>query len=322
MKARTALSTLVLLGLAATASLNAFRQEVTLAYRWTKGEPVLYRVTQDVVTTMSGVPGMGELTVNQTMSQVLRTVPDTVAQDGTATLSQSVDSIRMAMSTPAGNMGYDSADPAALQDPSGMMKNMFSAMLGVPFTVVLAPTGRVEKVDGMSRIMEKVFQTLPQNPGSAAALEAVKGSLSDEAMRGLLGQGFAQFPGKPVRVGDTWNGDLKTSNPMLGGLATSTVFTLNAIEGSGDAQLAKVGIKLSMKQEQPSSAQNPFGLTVQMTEALGQGELSFNVAKGRLVRSSVDIDMPFSMTGNGPDGAPLSMTSKAKSKTTVEAIEK
>jgi hypothetical protein len=306
----------------AMASLSASRQEVTLAYRWTKGEPALHRVTQEVTTTMSGVPGVGDMTITQTIAQVLRSVAEAIADDGTATLRQTIESIRMEMGTPMGKMGYDSSNPEAIQDPTGMMKDMFSAMIGEPFTVVLAPTGRVEKVEGMSRLMDKMIKVMPQNPGGGPALDVLKSSLNDEAMRGLLGQGFAQFPGKPVRVGEAWNGELKTRNPTMGVLATATVFSLKAIEGSGATQVAKVGMKLTMKQEDPSGVQNSFGFTVQLGESAGDGELSFDVAKGRLLRSSLQIDMPFTMSGAGPDGTSMTVASKAKATTTVEAVEK
>jgi hypothetical protein len=324
MNPRSKLSAAILavLSVATAASLSAYRQEVTLAYRWTKGEPLLYSVTQVVNTTMSGMPGMGEVTFDQTTSQVLRTVADSIAEDGTTTLSQTIDSVRMEMNTPMGKMGFDSANPDALQDPTGMMKGVFTSMLGEPFTVVLAPTGRVDKVDGMSRVMEKMFKSMPQTPGGAQILDGLKNSLSDEAMRGMLSQGFAQFPGKPVRVGETWTAELKMSNPAMGMLVTSTSLTLTAVEGTGDAQLAKVAMKLSIKQEQGSSASNPLGMTIKLADAAGTGDLSFNVAKGRLVRSSVQIDMPFTMSGTAPDGTAMNMTSMAKSTTTVEAIEK
>jgi hypothetical protein len=59
-----------------------------------------------------------------------------------------------------------------------------------------------------------------------------------------------------------------------------------------------------------------------MSEATGTGELSFNVGRGRLVRSTAVIEMPFAMSGTTPDGTPMNLTSKAKSTTTIEAIEK
>jgi hypothetical protein len=312
---------LALIALLSASTLGAW-QEVTLAYKWPKGQPVSYRVTQSVVTTMSGLPGMGDVNFDQTTTQVLTSVAESIAADGTATLRQVIDSVRLEMNTPMGKMGFDSANPAELQDPTGMMKNLFSAMLGEPFTVVVAPTGGVEKVEGMSRMMDKMLKNLPQNPGSMPITDALKSSLSDESMRGLLGQGFAQFPAKPLRIGETWTGEFKTSNPMIGVMVTSTVFTLESIEGSGDAQLAKVDMKLSLKQEQSSTAPNPMGMTVKLTDATGTGALSFNVSNGKIVRSSVVIDMPFSMSGTAPDGTTMNLTSKAKSTTTLEAIAK
>jgi hypothetical protein len=141
-------------------------------------------------------------------------------------------------------------------------------------------------------------------------------------MRGLLGQGFAQFPAKPVRVGETWTGEFKTSNPAIGVMVTSTALTLKSVEGSGDAQVANVDMKLVLKQEQSSTAPNQMGMTVKMAEATGTGDLSFNVAKGKLIRSSIIIDMPFTMSGTAPDGTAMNLTSKSKSTTTIEAIDK
>ena len=313
---------LAIVALLAASALSAFQQEVNLAYKWPKGQPVIYRVTQGVVTTMSGVPGMGEASFDQTTTQVFTTVAEAIAADGTATLRQVLDSLRMEMNTPMGKMGFDSTNPTELQDPTGMMKNIFSSMIGEPFTVVVAPTGRVEKVEGMSRMMEKMLKTFPQNPGSLPVMEALKSSLSDEAMRGLLGQGFAQFPAKAVRVGETWTGEFKTSNPAIGVMVTTTAFSLKSVEGSGDAQVAKVGMKLALKQEQSSTAANPMGMTVKMSEATGTGELSFNTAQGKLIRSSITIDMPFTMSSTAPDGTAMNLTGKSKTTTTLEAIEK
>src|SRR5262245_17902537 len=106
MTARRQLLAVLALLASTVSALTAVRQEVTLAYRWAKGETVLYRVTQQVTTTMSGVPGAGDLSFEQTMNQVLRSVPESIAADGTATLRQTVDSVRVEMRTPMGQMGF------------------------------------------------------------------------------------------------------------------------------------------------------------------------------------------------------------------------
>ena len=40
---------------------SALGQDATLRYKWVKGDQVRYRTTQRSSTTMSGVPGLGEL---------------------------------------------------------------------------------------------------------------------------------------------------------------------------------------------------------------------------------------------------------------------
>jgi hypothetical protein len=299
----------------------AFRQEVKLAYTWSPGVPLRYRLTQTTVTTMSGMPGMGDMTLEQTMTQVLRSVAEKVASDGTATLQQVIESVKMDMSTPMGKMSFDSANPGETQDPTGgVMKDIFSAMINEPFVVVMAATGRIQSVEGLSRVVEKIVKTLPQNPGSAAALGALKGSLGDDAMRGMIGHGFVAFPDKPVKAGETWTGQLKNTNPAMGAMTTDISSTLKTIEGSGDAQIATIALKYVMKQE--SAATNPMGMTMKVADSSGQGEMSFDVGKGRVQRSSVRMQIPMTVSGNAPDGTALNLTTNVKSTTTIELIEK
>jgi len=77
----------VALGLVGAAT-SSFAQEVTLRYRWTKGEETRTRMTQQVSTTIStaipGGPGNGS--VESSMSQVFHTIVEDVAAEGTATL--------------------------------------------------------------------------------------------------------------------------------------------------------------------------------------------------------------------------------------------
>jgi hypothetical protein len=100
----------VALGLVGAAT-SSFAQEVTLRYRWTKGEETRTRMTQQVSTTIStaipGGPGNGS--VESSMSQVFHTIVEDVAADGTATLRQVIESVRMEFNTPLGNTVFDSA---------------------------------------------------------------------------------------------------------------------------------------------------------------------------------------------------------------------
>src|SRR5262245_5505176 len=92
----------------------AFAQSVTLRYKWTKGEEVTYSGTKQKTETVSGLPnGMGNMNIDTTMTQVVRSVVKDVAADGTVTMEQVYESIRMAIDSPMARMAFDSTNKDA-----------------------------------------------------------------------------------------------------------------------------------------------------------------------------------------------------------------
>ncbi len=232
----------VALGLLSGSSVAALRQDVTLIYRWTKGETLRYRIVQQNTTTISGLPGgMGDLAIDQAATQTIRLAAEDISADGTTTIRQVFESVKMEMNSPMFAMSYDSAKPDAGNDPmTAMLKRVMTPMIGESFTLVMAPTGEVQKVEGLTKLTEKMFQGLPQDPAVAGILDGIKANLSDDAMRGMFTQTFAQFPNKPLKTGDTWNTQISVANPMVGGLITSTTSTLKSVEGEGSNKVATI----------------------------------------------------------------------------------
>jgi hypothetical protein len=301
----------------------ASEQDVTLRYQWAQGQTLRYRHTQQSTAAISGLPGgMGDMTVNSTMSQVFKVVAENVAADGAVTLRFSYEAMRMEMTSPMVNLSYDSAAPDKAADPSGgTMKDMFSGLIGESFTVVMTPVGEVQKIEGMGRIVEKVFSKLPQDPATAGMLNGLKNSFSDDSIKSTLSQGFPRLPERAVKPGDTWNSEFTTTNPMLGALTTSIAATLKALEGSGANQVARIGTKVIMKPDPKSPGTNPMGLTVQMNNGAAEGDLSFDVAKGRLQKADIRSTLDMSMSGTGPDGSAMNMKTQVKAVFTLELLQ-
>ena len=319
---RPFLSTLVVIGLVAGPATSASAQDVMLRYRWQEGDTLRYRQTQHSTATISGMPGgMGDMVVDSTISHVFKVVAEKVAPDGQATLRYSFEAVRMEMTSPMGGLSYDSAAPEKAVDATGgMMKGRFSSLIGESFTVVMTPVGEMQAIEGMNRIMEKAFSTLPQDPAGAGMLNGLRNSFSDDAIKSTLSQGFSRLPERPVKPGDTWNSDFTVNNPMMGALTTSTATTLKALEGGGAEQVAKMGTKVIMKSDPKSSGTNPMGLTVHMSDGSAEGEVSFDVAKGRLQKADVRSTVNMSMSGSGPDGSAMSMQTLVKARITVELL--
>ena len=301
----------------------AARQDVTLRYRWTKGDALRYRVTQQTTTTITGIPGMDNLTIDQSIIQVVKMTVAEVAADGTATLNQSVESFKMNTMSPMFSAGYDSDKPdAATDDLSARLKGVLAPMIGQSYTVVMAPSGEVVKVEGISKLAEKMFSNMSADPAAAGVLDGLKASLSDESMRSLMGQSFAQAPNRPLKIGESWTTEIVQSNPMLGGTITSVKLTLKTVGGDDAKRVATIGLDSSVKQDpaKPGSP-NPMGMTLQLSTGTGDGEQTFDLAAGRLVRSTVRMNLPMSMSGQGPDGTPMNLSTLVKGTTTTELIQ-
>jgi len=57
-------------------------------------------------------------------------------------------------------------------------------------------------------------------------------------------------------------------------------------------------------------------------DATGTGDVFFNAKLGRLEKSVLEATIPMTVTTAGPDGSPISLQSLAKSKTTIQLVEK
>ena len=310
----------------AVAAPHISAQQATIAYKWTKGETLRYRLTQKTATTMSGLPGgMPDAKLDQLADQVFSMTVESIAADGTVTLRQSFESMRMDITSPAGNVTFDAARAdASAAPPEKAVQKLFAAMLNEPFTVTMTPAGRLVKIEGFTRLMDKVFAAYPaSDPQTAGAVQQMRATLSDDQMMSMFSQGFPEFPARPLKAGDTWAGETTLKNPALGAMRMSYSLALAALDGAATAQMARITTKVKMERDPKSqAAQGPMGMKVDMGVANGEGETLFDVSRGRLQRGTTNITIPISMSGTGPDGGAFNMRSNANSTVTIELIDK
>jgi hypothetical protein len=316
---KCALAAVLACAVVAMPSALVARQDVTLRYKWTKGETRRYRMTQRTTSTISGVPGGKDgMTVEQTLSQIWKEAVEDVAADGTMTVRATFESINVDMSTPMGRMSYDTEHPESASDPNAIFKAMFANMIGESFTVALSPAGVVQRVEGLSRLAEKMFASLPASTGPM--LSGIRQAMSDDAMKQNMSQAYLAFPDRPLKTGDTWNDQVTTVNP-IGTMTISSASTLQAVAGAADTQIVTVGSTLTLRQDSSAPGAGPMGMTVKLDEATGVRETLFNAARGMTERVTMDITMPMSISGTGPDGTAMNLRSINVSKTTLELLK-
>jgi hypothetical protein len=108
---------------------------------------------------------------------------------------------------------------------------------------------------------------------------------------------------------------------MLGRLTSVRTSTLTAIDQAGGSPMARIAIAVAMKpvaEGQPAAA--PPGLTIAMGESKAAGETLFDVANGRVQRSTVTSDVPMTMGMTGPDGQKVTMQNAVHTVMTFELV--
>jgi hypothetical protein len=307
-----------------TTASSAFGQSVALRYHWTKSDVVEYRITQHTSSVATGIPGRDAASTEQTITQRIRLAVDDVTSDGVATMHEMVTQVRSEVQTPAGKIVYDTASPAdATADPiAETMGKMFSAVIGEPITFVLAPDGSVKKIEGGSRLIERIAGGVKADRDAALASQALRSLYSDEALRTMLEQSFTKLPSAPIKPGDTWTGQIALGNEIVGRITAALTFTLKSIDGDVGAQHATVSVAMKLTQDAKPTAASGTRVALTLGDAHGEGEVRFDVARGRIERSTMRTDMPSTVNMVGPDGKPVSVSNRVRTETTMELVQK
>ena len=308
---RTALALVVLAPTVALA-----QAPVTLQYHWKQGEAVTYKTSLKTDSTLSGMPGVADATLSQSMTQRIKLLPAGVAPDGTVTLQQTIEAVSVQMTTPTGTASFDSDDHGAgKDDASAALAKVFGGVVGATLSVTMAPDGAIQRIDGVPRLLEKITQDLPRERAAMQMAQALRSVLSENAIRASLEQSFPRLPPQPVKPGDTWTSQVSLGSDAVGKINGTQTFTLKRVESG----VATIDIALALKQES-APPMGPSGMVVKLGDARGEGSLTFDIGAGRIRSSSMKTDMPSAMTATGPDGRPASMKNTTKTSMTMEEI--
>jgi len=299
----------------ATVSLTA--QDTTLQYRWTKGDHLKYRLTTQTDVVMSGIPGMGEMTVATTQTQVQDMVVTDVAADGAATIEMKIESMKMDVVSPmGGSMSYDSTSPTPPADPTvAQAAQILGAIIGETMTMVIEPTGAVRSVTGATKVKAKLDKAM----GSTGTTDqlGLGNMMNDDAIKGALGQSMASLPKGAVKPGATWQQEVRVPTPMSTMISTSE-YAFKGVEQLDGREVARLATTIKTRAE-GTGAMGP--MTVKVEPGAGTGEMIFDTKLGRVLRSSATTSMPMSMTMSMPDGNSMSMQAATKTQVTYEILK-
>ena len=218
------------------------------------------------------------------------------------------------------SVNYDSAHPEDMsaslgeEDISSTIGAAYSAILAVPFEVLLDEAGNVIKVTRMEKSGETAAEEPPaaaNNVGKDSGVEAVK------AMFDLL---KPLTPGTPVATGDTWTNIRTKRTPPVGDVDIEIHCTLEEIRQTPEGQLAVIAFegKGSLKKAKPpEGAPAAFSLAdlIRSMDTECSGKQTIRVDTGLVVALDMDqtdrIDM-LAMDTDDPERKGVQGISKSK----------
>jgi len=253
-----------------------------LAWKFTPGESLKYVVKQDMNMTMVVASKTQTIAMNQTMDMRWK-IADVDSGNGDANMFQTIDRVQMtSQGGPIGIIEYDSAGDKIPATPLGKsMAEVFRKIIGEEFGVHMKTTGKIDQV------------SVPQSLTDALKQTGSTGNALDEAtLKQMMTQSAITLPEKPIIPGFSWDSVQQVELPF-GTMSVKSQLTYQGIDSSsGHAKIAMIPvISVAPKPGAP--------VTLILTKSEGTGIVLFDVAKGRVAKSDLDLTMQMQVKSFG-----------------------
>ena len=193
------LSPLSPLLIAAAGSAQAQKQ-----FRWkfADGDRYSVQVAQDVKQTVAIADQTVEIPAKITMDLTWKV--DSVDEDGTAAVLQTVDQVVINMTIPGvdKDVSYDSSSKDEATPVIAPIADVIDPMIGVEFTQKMDPSGRILEVT----VPKDAFKGLETN-------QMLKQFFSGEAFKQMISKASAVFPEEAIEIGHSWENQAKQETP-------------------------------------------------------------------------------------------------------------
>ena len=205
-----------------------------------------------------------------------------------------------------GAQSYDTSD----EDGGGPMAEQQGAMLDVPIRFTMTPTGKVQSVDSV----EDIRQRLSDNALSEAQRTMIEDMLGDGNFSSNM-QTFSYFPDAPVSVGESWTTQNRVNTGME--MMMDATYTLDRVEA--DTAFLQVAIDTYTPDDAEVMENMGGEMTMDMTGTMtgtAVVDLPTGLIRSMDLDSQMDADATVSQGGQTFD-MEMSITGKNVSTTTA-----
>lgn len=189
-------------------------QAIDLQLRWKQGQRFqIYWNTEQIIDQVA----MGQKTqIQQTIGTGYTFETRSVQDNGVARVLVGFKRIYFKVQTPQGVLEYNSEKPPKQVPP---LAQGFAALLGRQFTMNINSQGKVLALEGVDKMIDDVMGSLKAGDAQQRAQLQLqlKQQFGNEALRQMMEQMMALYPGKSVKIGESWSKTLNMGGavPMI-----------------------------------------------------------------------------------------------------------
>ena len=255
-------------------SCNTASAQDLLQWKFRSQETLKYNVVQNMKTTMAvGGNTVQNTTMNQAMDMSWQIQGS--AAGGETVMNQVVDRIRMKMEGGAGGtIEFDTQSKEIPQNPIiASMGETFQKIVGQPFKVTMAGSGKISNVDVPGALLDAIKQG---SAGNASALD-------EKTLKQMMMQSAVMLPTQPVGPNSSWDSNQKVELPF-GTMNIDSKMTFMQKDAQGNAIIDVVpSISVTPKEGAP--------VKINLTSSTGRGQVTFNIIQGRVSKSRLDLTL-------------------------------
>ena len=243
----------------------------SLAWKFQSGESLKYTVQQNTQMEMDLNGQQQTMTMNQTMDMVWKVA--SVESNGDARMAQIVDRVQFkSEGGPFGAVQFDSSSNEVVDSPLvKSMAEVFKKIVGQEFGVTMQSTGKVQEVTVPPALLKALTDA-----GPAA------NAMNEDTLKQMMTQSAVTLPSQGIKTGDSWESNQKVELPF----GTMTIVSMLTYEGT-EGGLAKISMQPKIDVKPKEGA--PITLTMKKSD--GKGTVLFDVARGRIAKSDLDLTM-------------------------------
>jgi hypothetical protein len=177
-----------------------------IEYTFKEGENLSQEVISEQTITMT-ILGQQQI-VDQTIGLAYDVVVDEVLPDNTARLTFTYTWVKLKQDSASSHIDYEATAPVQTIDitDENFAGEVYGAMIGESFTVIVSADGRLIDIQGMNEILSRLIGKFQVSDSERTVLqENMQSQFNEDTMKEMMGNSFNIYSRQPVKVGDTWD---------------------------------------------------------------------------------------------------------------------